>query len=195
MQVSLKLCRLFKKQCEGWDMIFLYLCSRRLLFMRINKYWSLVLPRKRDQPPVIHLERSAAVISWWLLQIYRLSDHAALQQGSGVDHLLQACVSVPLTGALSSDTHTLYSQCTVGSHLHSQWITCCPTNNFSPHVPLLSPFPSFLSTHLHIKTKLPKYSRLLSRAIKPVTGFMHVHHGAPHCHAHTSVMLVVICHS
>lgn len=78
-----------------------------LSFLHINPHRCLAQPRKGDQPPVVYPEGSAAVVSWWLLPIHRFSDHTALQQGCGMDHLLQARVSVPLTGVLSLNTHTL----------------------------------------------------------------------------------------
>lgn len=64
-----------------------------------------VLRRKGDEPQVVHFEGSAAIVSGQLLPIHWLFDHSTLQQGSRVDHLLQAGVSVPLTGALSPVTH------------------------------------------------------------------------------------------
>lgn len=127
-----------------------------LSFLHINQYRCLAQPRKRDQPQVIYPEGSAAIVSWWVLPIYRFSDHTTLQQGSGMDHLLQACVSVPLTGVLSLNTHTsrqLYFPCTVRSHLHAvsgslgvPW--CQHTSRFSliyfsaPLLPAFLPNPS-----------------------------------------------------
>lgn len=126
-------------------------------------YWQVLisLHRKGDLPQVVRLEGSAAIVGGQLLQIHRLSDHSALQQGSGVDHLLQACVSVPLTGASSSHTRThthlsiqLYSPRTVRSHLRtvsgSLAVPRCHGVSAQAIFPLiclpsLFPFPSFLS--------------------------------------------------
>lgn len=82
----------------AWDCCF--------SFLHINHYRSPARPRKRDQPQVIRPEGSAAILRWWLLPIHRFFDNAALQQSSGMDHLLQAGVSVPLSGVWSLNTHT-----------------------------------------------------------------------------------------
>lgn len=87
----------------AWDCCF--------SFLHINQYRSPARPRKRDQPEVICPEGSAAIVHWWLLPIHRFFDNAALQQSSGMDHLLQAGVSVPLPGVWSLNTHT---------HTHTQ---------------------------------------------------------------------------
>lgn len=158
----------------AWDCCF--------SFLHINQYRSPARPRKRDQPQVICPEGSAAILRWWLLPIHRFFDNAALQQSSGMDHLLQAGVSVPLSGVWSLNTHThtqtprqLYFPCTVRAHFHAvsgslavPW--CQHTSRF---------FPSFTSpllflllsspTPLLIKPKVPTYSRLLGRKRKPIT--------------------------
>ena len=135
------------------------------LFQCLNKYQSFALSRKRDQPQVVHPQRSAPIISWQLLPIHRLSDHTTLQQGGGVDHLLQACVSVPFTGVFSPHTHTHTKQYPARSH----WITCCPTvlmqkKFFSSSASTLH-FSLIISaiTPMHTKPKRPIYNRLLSR--------------------------------
>lgn len=118
--------------------------------------------RKGDQPQIIHPERPAAIISGQLLPIHRLSDHTTLQQSGGVDHLLQACVSVPLTGVFSTHTQTHTQTAIFFTHsqipfAHSQWITCCPTvsmhKQFFPSstFPFSSLFPRSSSTTLHMK--------------------------------------------
>lgn len=124
-------------------------------------YWQVLisLHRKGDLPQVVRLEGSAAIVGGQLLQIHRLSDHSALQQGSGVDHLLQACVSVPLTGASSSHTRTHTHTCPYSSILHAQSDPICAqsVDRLLSHgvsaqaifplicLPSLFPFPSFLS--------------------------------------------------
>lgn len=102
-------------------------------FLHINQYRSPAQPRKRDQPQVICPEGSAAIVHWWLLPIHRFFDNAALQQGSGMDHLLQAGVSVPLSGVWSLNTHihthtqtAIFSMHSQIPFTRSQWITCCP---------------------------------------------------------------------
>lgn len=149
-----------------------------LLFLHINQHQCLSQLRKRDQPPVVYPEGSAAVVRWWLLPIHRFSDHTALQQGCGMDHLLQARVSVPHTGVLSLNTHT-HSQTAIFSmhsqipFARSQWITCCPMvpahKSFFPS--FTSPLLFFLLSSpapLLIKPKVPTYSTLLGRKRKPI---------------------------
>lgn len=150
-------------------------------------YWQVLisLHRKGDLPQVVRLEGSATIVGGQLLQIHRLSDHSALQQGSGVDHLLQACVSVPLTGASSSHTRThththlsiqLYSPRTVRSHLRTVSGSlavprCQCTSNFSPHLPpLLIPFSFVPLQLLCIWNHHCLYSGWLSRKGEPITG-------------------------
>ena len=171
-------------KCAGSD---LFVAARDccLSFLHNNQYRCLAQPRKRDQSQVVYPEGPAAVVSWWLLPIHRFSDHTTLQQGSGMDHLLQACVSVPLTGVLSLNTHTYththtHSQTAIFSmhaqipFARSQWITCCAV------VPAHKPFfPSFTSsllffllsspTPLLIKPKGPTYTTLFGRKRKPIT--------------------------
>lgn len=125
----------------------------------IDKFPSHASSRKGDQPAVIHFEGSAAVLSRQLLQIHRLSDHTALQQGSGVDHLLQASVSVPLTGMYIHTHIYVYTHTHVNIlHARSDPICVQSVDHSLPHgvnaqpVFLLIcrssffPFPSFLSS-------------------------------------------------
>lgn len=143
-----------------------------MLYSAVHWQVLISLHRKGDLPQVVRLEGSAAIVGGQLLQIHRLSDHSALQQGSGVDHLLQACVSVPLTGASSSHTracthtHTLVHTALFSTHsqipfAHSQWIACCPTvsvhKQFFPSSasPPSSLFLRSSPTPLHMKPSLP----------------------------------------
>ena len=66
--------------------------------------------REGDLPGALCAEGAAAGLSGQLLPLHGLPDHAALQQGGGVDPLLQARISLPLTGAFG--THT-------GTHTHT----------------------------------------------------------------------------
>lgn len=109
--------------------------------------------RKGDQPPAVRPEGSAAIVRGQLLPIHRLFDHSPLQQGGGVDRLLQAGVSVPLTGAFSPVTHAYTAGFSTQEHP-----ICAPAaklrrhKQFSTRVPLvLVLFPRSSAAPLHLK--------------------------------------------
>lgn len=119
-------------------------------------FWSFAPHREGDQPQVLHPEGSAAVVSGQLLPIHRLSDNTALQQGSGVDHLLQARVSVPLAGAFKQTrTHA--------DILHAQSDPIC-TLSVDHLLPYSVSTQAFFPPHL-VALVLPQLLCILHEAI------------------------------